>query len=102
MTIFENRRLLRSVTAVTLALTLVVGITVVATPWWKGVSRNVFTAYFPNTNGLYTGDEIRILGVAVGTVEKIEPQPNTTKVTFSVDSQFPIPADVKAAVLSPT
>jgi phospholipid/cholesterol/gamma-HCH transport system substrate-binding protein len=102
VTIFENRRLLRSVTAVTLALTLVVGITVVATPWWKGVSRNVFTAYFPNTNGLYTGDEIRILGVAVGTVEKIEPQPNTTKVTFSVDSQFPIPADVKAAVLSPT
>jgi phospholipid/cholesterol/gamma-HCH transport system substrate-binding protein len=102
VTIFCNRRLLRILTAVTLALTLVVGVTVVATPWWKGVSRNVFTAYFPNTNGLYTGDEIRILGVAVGTVEKIEPQPNNTKVTFSVDSQFSIPADVKAAVLSPT
>jgi phospholipid/cholesterol/gamma-HCH transport system substrate-binding protein len=102
VTILSNRRLLRIATAVTLALTLVVGITVVATPWWKGVSRNVYTAYFPNTNGLYTGDEIRILGVAVGTVEQIEPQPNTTKVTFSVDSQFAIPADVKAAILSPT
>jgi phospholipid/cholesterol/gamma-HCH transport system substrate-binding protein len=98
----SNRRLLRIVTAVTLALTLVVGLTVVATPWWKGVSRNVYTAYFPNTNGLYTGDEIRILGVAVGTVERIEPQLNTTKVTFSVDSRFSVPADVKAAILSPT
>ena len=102
MTIFSNRRLLRIVAAVTLAVTLVVGITVVATPWWKGFSRNVYTAYFPNTNGLYTGDEVRILGVAVGTVEQIEPQRNATKVTFSVDSQYPIPADAKAAILSPT
>lgn len=102
MTIFSNRRPLRIVAAVTLAVTLVVGITVVATPWWKGFSRNVYTAYFPNTNGLYTGDEVRILGVAVGVVEQIEPQPNATKVTFSVDSRYPIPADAKAAILSPT
>ena len=81
---------------------LAVAITVVATPWWKGVTRDTFVAYFPNTNGLYTGDEVRILGVAVGTVDKIEPQPDTTKVTFSVDSQYPVPADVRAAILSPS
>ena len=66
-----------------------------ATPWWRHVARNTYVAYFANTNGLYTGDEIRILGVAVGTVEKIEPQPSAAKVTFSVDRKYPVPADVQ-------
>jgi phospholipid/cholesterol/gamma-HCH transport system substrate-binding protein len=95
-------RLLRIATAITLSVTLAVAITVVATPWWKNVARNTYVAYFANTNGLYTGDEVRILGVAVGTVEHIDPQPNAAKVTFSVDKQYPVPADVQAAILSPS
>ena len=35
-------------------------------------------------------------------MEKIEPQPDRTKVTFSVDTQYPVPADAKAAILSPS
>jgi phospholipid/cholesterol/gamma-HCH transport system substrate-binding protein len=97
-----STRILRLGTAITLVLTLVVGITVVATPWWKGIARNTFTAYFANANGLYAGDEVRILGVAVGTIERIEPQPADTKVTFSVDARYPVPADVQAAILSPS
>ena len=85
-----------------LVVILAVAITVVATPWWNSVARNTYVAYFANTNGLYTGDEVRILGVAVGTVEKIEPQPNAAKVTFSVDRQYPVPADAEAAILSPS
>ncbi|BBY57764.1 MlaD family protein [Mycolicibacterium sarraceniae] len=81
-----------------LMLTLVVAIAVIATPWGRHVARNTHVAYFDNTNGLYTGDEIRILGVAVGTVDKVEPQPNSAKVTFSVDSHYQVPADVKAAI----
>lgn len=98
----EGLRVLRIATAVALVATLFTGITVVATPWWKGVSRNTFVADFANANGLYTGDEVRILGVAVGTVDEIEPQPQSIKVTFSVDSQYPVPADVAAAILSPS
>jgi phospholipid/cholesterol/gamma-HCH transport system substrate-binding protein len=97
-----SRRALRTATGIGLVVILVVGITVVATPWWRSVNRNSFVAYFANTNGLYTGDEVRILGVAVGTVEKIEPQPADAKVTFSVDSQYPVPADVRVAILSPS
>jgi phospholipid/cholesterol/gamma-HCH transport system substrate-binding protein len=92
----------RIVIATVLAAVLVVAITVVATPWWDRVSKNTYVAYFANTNGLYTGDEVRILGVAVGTVEAIEPQPTAAKVTFSVDRQYPVPADVQAAILSPS
>ncbi|MBI3215680.1 MAG: MCE family protein [Mycobacterium sp.] len=98
----ERSRWVRIVTAATLVITLLVGITVVATPWWTRVNRDTFIAYFANANGLYAGDEVRILGVAVGTVDKIEPQPQSTKVTFSVDSEYPVPADVRAAILSPS
>src|SRR5882757_4291425 len=95
-------RAVRICIATTLVVILAVAITVVATPWWDGVSRNTYVAYFANTNGLYTGDEVRILGVAVGTVGEIDPQPNAAKVSFSVDSQYPVPADVQAAILSPS
>ena len=78
----------------TLTVILAVAITVVATPWWNRVTKDTFVAYFANANGLYTGDEVRILGVAVGTIDAIDPQPNGTKVTFSVDREYPVPADV--------
>lgn len=88
--------------AATLVLVLVVTVTVVAIPWWDRAGKNTFAAYFANANGLYTGDEVRILGVAVGTVDRIEPQPTQTKITFSVDAEYPVPADAKAAILSPS
>lgn len=95
-------RTMRIVLASALTVILVVAITLVATPWWNTVSKDTFVAYFANANGLYTGDEVRILGVAVGTVEAIDPQPDRTKVTFSVDKQYPVPADARAAILSPS
>src|SRR3978361_146551 len=95
-------RMVRIATAITLVATLVVAITLVSTPWWDRVTKDSFVAYFANANGLYTGDEVRILGVAVGTVDEIDPQPNRTKVTFSVDREFTVPADARAAILSPS
>ena len=100
--IVNHRRATKIGTAISLVLILLVGISMMVTPWWKQVTRNTYIAYFPNTNGVYTGDEIRILGVAVGTIEKIEPQPNAAKVTFTVESEYPVPADVRAAILSPS
>jgi phospholipid/cholesterol/gamma-HCH transport system substrate-binding protein len=98
----KRRRAVQITTAITLVLILFVGLSMMVTPWWKQVSRNTYVAYFTNTNGVYTGDEIRILGVAVGTVEQIDPQPDAAKVTFTVDSQYSVPADVRAAILSPS
>jgi phospholipid/cholesterol/gamma-HCH transport system substrate-binding protein len=95
-------RTARLAIASALVLILAVAITVVATPWWDRVNKDTFVAYFANANGLYTGDEVRILGVAVGTIDAIEPQPNTTKVTFSVNAKYSVPADAEAAILSPS
>ncbi|MBJ7339257.1 MCE family protein [Mycolicibacterium sp.] len=97
-----SKRVLRIATASSLVVILALAITVVATPWWGRVSRDTFTAYFANANGLYTGDEVRILGVAVGRVDAIDPQTDTTKVTFSIDSKYSVPADARAAILSPS
>ncbi|WP_407666447.1 MCE family protein [Mycobacterium pinniadriaticum] len=65
------------------------------------VSKTRIVAYFDNSNGLFAGDEVRILGVRVGKVDTIEPQPERVKITFWVDSKYEVPADAAAAILSP-
>ena len=44
---------------------------------------------------------MRILGVPVGKVDKIEPQPERVKISFWVDRKYKVPADVNAVILSP-
>jgi phospholipid/cholesterol/gamma-HCH transport system substrate-binding protein len=97
-----SRDILRKVTAVSLVVTLVVASFLVGKKLWSGVEKNTYSAYFAEVNGLFIGDEVRILGVAVGVVDKIEPQPTSSKVTFSVDKQYSVPADARAAILSPS
>lgn len=63
--------------------------------------RHTVVAYFANSNGIFTGDEVRILGVSVGRIDKIEPQPDRVKITFWYDAKYPVPAAAKAAILSP-
>ncbi|MDW5611798.1 MULTISPECIES: MCE family protein [Mycolicibacterium] len=65
------------------------------------ISQNIVVAYFENSNGLFPGDDVRVLGVPVGEVLEIEPQPERAKVTFSYDRAVQVPADAKAAILSP-
>lgn len=65
-------------------------------------SRTHLTAYFTNSNGLYEGDEIRVLGLPVGKVDRIEPMPGQAKVSFWVSDEYKIPAGVNAAIISPS
>ena len=87
--------------AVTLVLTLVAGVVVE----WSSVAatrRTNVVAYFTNSNGIFVGDEVRILGVAVGSIDKIEPQPERVKITFWYEGQYQVPVDAKAVILSPS
>ncbi len=66
-------------------------------------SRRVsVTAYFNNTNGLFVGDEVRILGVRVGTIERITPEPDRVQVKFWFADKYKVPADANAVILSPS
>jgi phospholipid/cholesterol/gamma-HCH transport system substrate-binding protein len=66
------------------------------------INRTHVVAYFENSNGIYAGDDVRIVGVTVGKIESIEPQPKQVKISFWYNSKYKVPADAKAAILSPT
>jgi phospholipid/cholesterol/gamma-HCH transport system substrate-binding protein len=86
--------------AVVLVLALVGGIVVAARSLSK-MDRTHITAYFDNSNGLFRGDEVRILGVPVGAIDAIEPEANRVKISFWVDDTVKVPAEARAAILSP-
>jgi phospholipid/cholesterol/gamma-HCH transport system substrate-binding protein len=86
--------------AVALVLALVGGI-VVAARSLSTMDRTHITAYFDNSNGLFRGDEVRILGVPVGAIDAIEPEADRVKISFWVDDTVKVPAEVRAAILSP-
>jgi phospholipid/cholesterol/gamma-HCH transport system substrate-binding protein len=86
--------------AVVLVVVLAGGI-VAAVRFKDHLDENVIVAYFENSNGLFPGDDVRVLGVRVGQVDTIQPEPQRAKVTFSVDKSVNIPASVNAAILSP-
>jgi phospholipid/cholesterol/gamma-HCH transport system substrate-binding protein len=81
-------------------LLLVGGVTVAAFPRVLG-GRTTLVAYFDNSNGVFRGDDVMILGVPVGKIVSIEPQPSRAKITFWVDDQYKVSADVKAVILLP-
>lgn len=59
-------------------------------------------AYFTSVKNVYPNDRVRIQGVDVGKIVSIEPAGDTVRMEFTYDSQYELPADVKAAVVSPT
>lgn len=60
-----------------------------------------FTADFENVAGLYEGNEVSVLGLAVGTVDSIEPKGTYVHVKMSIDKNLEVPADAIAATVSP-
>ncbi|GAA4548852.1 MCE family protein [Pseudonocardia xishanensis] len=59
-------------------------------------------AYFASVKNVYPEDRVRIQGVDVGEITAIEPEGDSVKVTFDYASKYDLPADAKAAIISPT
>lgn len=94
-------RTARIALAVSLTMMLTAALVIVGQSMWKQANRIHVVAYFDNSNGLFVGDEVRILGVPVGAVDRIEPQPMRSKISFWIDGKYKVPADAKAAILAP-
>ncbi|MGH3644011.1 MAG: MCE family protein [Mycobacterium sp.] len=58
------------------------------------------TAFFPTATSIYPGDDVKVSGVKVGTIDSIEPQGTRTKMTMKVDRAVPVPADAKAVIVA--
>jgi phospholipid/cholesterol/gamma-HCH transport system substrate-binding protein len=67
----------------------------------SGAGQTAVVGYFDNSNGIFAGDPVVILGVPVGKIDKIEPEPNRVKISFSYDKKYRVPADAKAVILAP-
>ena len=86
--------------ALAVALALVAAL--VGIQLYKKLTNNSVVAYFPEANALYSGDDVRIMGVPVGAIDKIEPAGDKMKVTFHYSNKYKVPANASASILNPT
>src|SRR5581483_4866217 len=77
------------------ALLLAIGLTaaIVGAQLYKKLTSNTVVAYFPQTNALYAGDKVVIMGIRVGAIDSIEPIGNRMKVTFHYANKYKVPAN---------
>jgi phospholipid/cholesterol/gamma-HCH transport system substrate-binding protein len=93
----------RWVAVVVVAAVVIVGIAGIAIASSGGDSgSHHVTAYFTRTVGLYTGNDVRVLGVKVGTIDKLTVEGEKVKVDMTVDGKYKLPADVQAVVVPPS
>ncbi|MFD9615014.1 MCE family protein, partial [Streptomyces sp. NPDC059083] len=88
---------------------IIAGVTVLAVvlagvAWWSfdRLNTTTITAYFDKSIGIYKGSDVRVLGVPVGRVDSVDPQGDVVKVVMKVDRGYDIPADAKAAQITPS
>ena len=89
-------RRLSIITAVVLAVA-----SVVALLSWNR-SERTYVLEFESAKSLFVGNSVEVLGVKVGTVKQIDPRPDRVRVTVEVDADQKIPADAKAAIVTPS
>lgn len=61
--------------------------------------RQVVRAEFARASNLFTGSEVRVLGLAVGEVTAIEPRGDVLVVEMAVEGDRPLPGDLTASVV---
>ncbi len=92
-------RTISRISAATAAVLVVA--TVIALFTWHRSPRS-YVLEFPVAKSLYVGNGVDVLGVKVGTVTAIDAGPDKVRVTVRVDGDQKIPADAKAAIVSPS
>ena len=100
--IFDKRHLRsrRVIGTLVVVLALVAGF--VGWRLYQKLTNNTVVAYLPSANALYPGDKVQIMGVRVGSVDKIEPAGDKMKVTFHYENKYKVPANASAVIVNPT
>jgi phospholipid/cholesterol/gamma-HCH transport system substrate-binding protein len=60
------------------------------------------TAHFPRTVSLYVGSPVKVLGVSVGSIDKVTPSGTDVAVEMHYDADVNIPQDAKAVIVAPS
>ena len=93
-----TRKRLATWVAVLLAVVLLAGAAFLVRQVFFG--PKTITAYFPTATAIYPGDEVRVSGIEVGTIDSIEPEGTQTKLVLKVDRDVPVPAGAKAVIVA--
>jgi phospholipid/cholesterol/gamma-HCH transport system substrate-binding protein len=80
-----------------LALLVAAGFTMFRTE-----KTRTLTAHFPRTISIYEGSAVKVLGVPVGTVDKVTPSGTDVVVEMHYDEDVDIPADAQAVIVAPS
>ncbi len=85
------------------SLAIVLALVVSLFLWWLLVEGNQrrYSAVFTGVVGLYEDNDVRVLGVKVGHVDKVTPNGDTVRVDMLVDRTVKIPANAKAVIVAP-
>jgi virulence factor Mce-like protein len=68
----------------------------------NGDGKRYITIDFEQTNSVYKGSDVKILGVPVGKVETLTPRGDVVRAKVSYSGDVKLPNDVKAVVVSPS
>jgi phospholipid/cholesterol/gamma-HCH transport system substrate-binding protein len=86
-------------------LASVLAVLIAAGVWVAGThtgGRKV-TAYFTNASALFPDNQVMVLGVPIGSIDAITPEGTQVRVDMTItDPGVRLPADAKAAVVSPS
>ncbi|MGH3969801.1 MAG: virulence factor Mce family protein [Mycobacterium sp.] len=69
---------------------------------YKRLTTTTVVAYFRETLALYPGDRVQIMGVRVGSIDKIEPAGDKMRITLHYNNKFKVPANASALILNPS
>jgi len=85
------------------SIAIVLALVVAAALWWTLVEGNQrrYSAVFTGVVGLYEDNDVRVLGVKVGHIDKVTPNGDTVRVDMLVDRTVKIPSDAKAVIVAP-
>jgi len=87
-----------------IALLLALALALVgAAAWLKSTEDEAITvtATFPRTVGLYPGDDVRVVGVPMGTITEINARGGSVEVVMELDPETPVAADTGAVIVPP-
>lgn len=84
------------------AVSLSVTVALVGSHIYQKLTNNTVVAYFPTVVALYPGDKVQIMGVQIGTIDKIEPAGDQMKVTFHYRNRYRVSASTVASIVNPS
>jgi len=86
------------------AIALVLALVVIGVLWWifSGNGQHTVTAYFSRAVGVYSGSDVRVLGVRIGQVDTVTPRGEQVEVKMTVDGSVGVAADTNILVIAPS